>query len=237
MDAIAGDGCGAMGEGCKLVDIVFFAALAGFLVYRLYGVLGHRSGTERQRPNPYGPIRSDQEPPDNVIHLPDRGQRAAAKSEDEEAPYSLEAGINRIKAADPSFDEKPFLAGARAAFEMIVAAFARGDADALRPLLSDDVYDNFATAINDRAAAAETLETTLSRIKEVDLLEARMDGHIALVTLKFLSDQINVTRNLQGTVIDGDARHPIEVTDIWTFARSTRAGDPNWTLIETRTPN
>ena len=228
-----------MGEGFYFIDILIFAMIAAFLVYRLRGVLGRRHGEERQRPNPYTP-RPGQEGGDNVVSLPDRGTRPSpveAPPPVPGEPYSVAAGISQIQANDPTFDEKTFMQGARAAFEMIVTAFAHGDTPTLRPLLSDDVYDNFAAAIRSRQAAGESLETRVVDIRDADLIEARMEGRTAFVTIKFISEQINVTRNSAGAVVDGDPEHPLEVVDIWTFARNTRSRNPNWTLIETRVPN
>jgi len=226
-----------MGEGFYFIDILFFAMIAAFLVYRLRGVLGRRHGEERQRPNPYT-SRPGQEGGDNVVTLPDRGRAPAdvpPPAPDE--PYSLAAGISHIQANDPTFDEKGFLQGAKAAFAMIVTAFAQGDTPTLRPLLSDDVYDNFAAAIRSRQSSGESLETKVVNVRDADLIEARMEGRTAFVTVKFISEQINVTRDRAGTVIDGDPEQPLEVVDIWTFARNTRSRNPNWTLIETRVPN
>jgi predicted lipid-binding transport protein (Tim44 family) len=226
-----------MGEGFYFIDILIFAMIAAFLVYRLRGVLGRRHGEERQRPNPYTP-RPGQEGGDNVVTLPDRTRPPAdIPPPTPGEPYSLAAGIAQIQANDPTFDEKGFMQGARQAFEMIVTAFARGDTPTLRPLLSDDVYDNFAAAIRNRQAADETLETQVVSLHDADLIEARMEGRTAFVTIKFVSDQINVTRNAAGAVVDGDPNQPLEVVDIWTFARNTRSRNPNWTLIETRVPN
>jgi predicted lipid-binding transport protein (Tim44 family) len=64
-----------------------------------------------------------------------------------------------------------------------------------------------------------------------------MDGRVAIVTVKVVSDQTNLLRDRSGAVIDGDPAKPVEVVDLWTFSRPTRARDPNWTLIATRTPN
>src|SRR4051812_12279444 len=226
-----------MGEGFYFIDILIFAMIAAFLVYRLRGVLGRRHGEERQRPNPYT-SRPGQEAGDNVVTLPDRGRvpvDVPPPAPDE--PYSLAAGIAQIQANDPTFDEKGFLQGAKGAFGMIVTAFAQGDTPTLRPLLSDDVYENFAAAIRSRQSSGETLETKVVNVRDADLIEARMEGRTAFVTVKFISEQINVTRDRAGTVIDGDPEQPLEVVDIWTFARNTRSRNPNWTLIETRVPN
>ncbi|AWJ84017.1 translocase [Azospirillum sp. TSH58] len=216
------------------VEILIFAMIAAFLVYRLRSVLGRRTGEERQRPNPFTARPNNQ--PDNVVAMPNRERPVpnAAPSPDE--PVSLATALEQIKAADPSFDEKYFLQGARGAFQMIVEAFAKGDTATLRPLLSDEVYDNFARAVRERQAAGETLETRIETITDADVVEARMDGRTALVTVKFVSEQMNVVRNSAGAVVDGDPNAVVEAVDVWTFARNTRASDPNWSLVETRTP-
>lgn len=235
-----------MGDGFYLFDIILFAMIAGFIVYRLRSVLGRRHGEEKQRPNPFGGQRGTQRPGpgvgagqgnDNVVHLPERGRGGMEMGTSEDGTTSLAAGVTQIKVADPSFSEKGFLQGAKGAFEMIVAAFAKGDTETLKPLLSDDVYDNFADAIRDRERSGESLETSIEDFKDADLLEARMKGQTAYVTVKFVTEQINVTRDESGDVIDGNAEKPEEVVDIWTFARNTRSRDPNWMLVETRTPN
>ena len=230
-----------MGEGFYL-DIIVFAAIAGFLVYRLRSVLGRRTGEERPRPNPFAVDQNGQGLPDNVIPMPDRSRPPVDSSADAPAPaldepFSLATGLAQVKTADPSFDEKGFLQGARAAFAMIVGAYAKGDTATLRPLLSDDVYDSFSGEIRRRFAAGEKHETKIERIKDADVLEARVDGRIALVTVKFISDQTIVTYGDDGRILDGDPDKLLEIIDIWTFARNTRARDPNWALIETRTPN
>lgn len=227
-----------MGEGFYFIDIVIFAMIAGFLVYRLRGVLGRRHGEERQRPNPFAAPSSRREQSDNVVPLPDRGRLPdAAPAERPNGPVSLSAALAQIKVADPSFDEKHFLSGAAEAFRMIVEAYAKGETDTLRPLLSDDVYDSFADAIRKRQEAGETLETQVQEMRDVDIVDARLDGRTIFVTVKFESEQINVTRGADGQVVDGDPEHPLELTELWTFARSTRSKDPNWFLVETSTPS
>jgi predicted lipid-binding transport protein (Tim44 family) len=119
---------------------------------------------------------------------------------------------------------------------LIVTAFAAGDLPALRPLLSDEVYDNFRRAIEQRKADGHKLETTLVGIKRLDVLEADVKGRTAEVTVKFVAELINVTRDAAGTIVSGNANAAEEVTDIWTFARDTKASDPNWQLVATSVP-
>jgi len=220
-----------MGDFPHYFDIILFAMVAAFLVLRLRSVLGRRTGNERRRP---GVVREAEPTGDKVIAFGQRPNGVAPPPATTESPGdAVAAGLARIHDADPSFDPPHFLEGARAAFEMIVAAFAEGDKAKLRPLLSDEVYQPFSTAIDERNAAHETLESRILALKQLDIAAAELDGRIARVTLKLVSDQINVLRAHDGSVVDGDPEHATEKTDFWTFARDTRLTDPNWALVAT----
>jgi len=221
-----------MGDSFQFFDIILFAMVAAFLVLRLRSVLGRRTGSEQRRDPFARPPAAPGAASDNVVSLPDRGKSAAP--EPEPGPVPLATALKQIHAADPSFDENGFVHGARGAFEMIVGAFAAGDTAALRPLLSDDVYDSFNEAIRARAAHQETHETRLVAVDTVDLVEAGLDGRTAVLTVKFISQQVNVTRAADGSIVDGDPERVVEKTDFWTFARNTRSSDPNWQLVATR---
>ncbi len=228
-----------MGGGLDVIQILIFAMIAVFLVFRLRSVLGRRTGEERRRPNPFIAPGPEQAPPasDNVVRLPDRGRTDEPEAGAPAESPPLATGLAQIRGADPKFDADAFRHGAEMAFGMIVEAFAKGDTATLRPLVSDDLYDDFSRAIRDRLAAGEVHETRVEQVKQVDLLEARLDGRTAFIAVKFITSQINVTRNAQGEVIDGDPDTPTEITDIWTFARHTKSTNPNWVLVESRTPN
>lgn len=218
-------------------DIVVFAAVAAFLAYRLYSVLGEKNDDERERPNPFvlPPRDTAETPPPAAGPAPGYGEPVAAPPKvPSHAPDSLAGRLASIHEADPNFSEKSFLAGARGAFEMIVTAFAAEDTVALRPLLSDDVYSSFAGAIRARQLAKEKLETKIVRIKDVELMDAVMTINTARVTVRIISEQIQCTRNAAGEVVDGNPTASRQVTDVWSFARNTRSLDPNWHLVETR---
>ena len=217
-----------MSNGFPFIDIIFFAAVALFIAFRLRNVLGRRTGHER-RPEASTVTPSTR---DNVVSLPGREEQAeAAFSHIDDA--ELRQGLTAIRRADPAFDLEGFLMGARQAFEMIVDAFARGDTEQLRPLLADDVYRGFADAIEQRREAGETLETEVVAIKQADAVEARMENSWAHVTVRFVSDQVNVTRDAEGEILDGDPEQLSEIVDLWTFARDTSSRDPNWELAST----
>tara|TARA_B100000315_G_scaffold35811_1_gene30482 strand:- start:1049 stop:1747 length:699 start_codon:yes stop_codon:yes gene_type:complete len=229
-----------MGEGFQFIDIILFAMIAAFLILRLRSVLGrHKDSGDPQQRNQHDPFAPDQgnENGDNVIALPDHGPTDSVEDEPEmeqkpETP--LDAGLAQIKNASADFDRTEFLVGARTAFEMIIQAFAEGDTDLLNSLLSDEVYNNFLQAIRAREAENQTLENTLVRIVNAEMLEAYMEDSSANVTVKIISEQVNVTRDVEGEVVDGDADNISEVTDIWTFARDSKSRDPNWLLVATR---
>lgn len=227
-----------MGDGFQFLDILLLGAIAGFIALRLRAVLGQRTGHEQKRRRPpYADKdaagKDGEAADDNVIALPRRDAPDAAPPADP----ALEAVLAPLRAADPDFDAAEFIGGAKAAYEMVVTAFAAGDKDALRPLLSREVFNDFAGAIDDRAKRGETMETTFVGLRGTTITETQVNNRIAEVTVKFESELISVTRDAQGHVIGGHANSVDQVTDIWTFARDTRSRDPNWTLIATSAPN
>ena len=135
--------------------------------------------------------------------------------------------------ADPAFDPETFAGGARGAFEMILEAFAKGELGGVKPILSPEVYANFAQAVKTRDEAGEKLENTLVGVRSAEIAEAYMDSRNAVVAVRLVSDQINGTRDRAGNVISGDPSAVTAVTDLWTFQRDTRARDPNWMLVAT----
>lgn len=227
----------------EYLDILILAAVAAFIIFRLRGVLGRRTGNERAPPK--APRRAESSAPsDNVIALPERDAKAEtgkgkgkSKSKPKKSLGPLARGFEAITGADPSFDPENFVAGAKSAFEIIVTSFAMGDLGKIKTFLTKEVYENFADAVEQRLKAQETLETTVVGFQSATISAARMEDRNAFVTIKFVSEQINATRDAEGDVIAGDAETPVDVTDIWTFTRDTGSRNPNWALVETSTPS
>ena len=231
-----------MGNGFQFIDIVFFAMIAAFLVLRLRSVLGRRNDTKTGHRDPFAASERERANDDNVIALPDHGREPASRRVEPtptdaatgEPDSLVEQGVQQIRKVDPAFDPKEFLIGARSAFEMILGAFAAADKTTLKGLLSAEVYGNFVRAIDDRQRAGHTLEDTLVGIKSAEVVEAFLEGRVANVTVKVVSEQITVTRDTGGQIVDGNPNTVTEVTDFWTFARDSRSRDPNWDLVATR---
>ena len=226
---------------------IIFLALAVFIFLRLRNVLGQRTGRERPPYDPYATRDAVRSPAsDKVVALPPRpAEAAAARPVEAAAPAAdrwkdvaesgstVAAGLDAVAAADPSFDAKHFITGARTAYEMIVTAFAEGDRRQLRNLLSREVYDGFDSAISERESRSETAETRFVSIDGATLVGAELRGRTAQITIRFVSKLVSVTRNRSGTVIDGNPDKVSDVTDVWTFARDVSSRDPNWKVVAT----
>jgi predicted lipid-binding transport protein (Tim44 family) len=225
---------------------IIFLALAVFIFLRLRSVLGQRTGRERPPYDPYssapGTVRPA--PGDKVVALPGRAPDTAQKTSETSEPAdrwkgiaepgsALAAGLDAIEREDKSFDVRNFLTGARAAYDMIVTAFAAGDRRQLKNLLGKEVYDGFESAIKEREQRGDTVETRFVAIDGATLTAAEQRGKTAQVTVRFQSQLVSVTRDKSGAVIDGNPDAVTDVTDVWTFARDVSSRDPNWKLVAT----
>jgi predicted lipid-binding transport protein (Tim44 family) len=218
----------------QFADVVILALLAGFIAFRLYSVLGRRTGNERTRDDqlrmPEARPATKAAAKDNVVALPERSASPTATTANA-TPVSR--ALLDIKLHDRSFDTDHFLAGAKAAYEMIVTAFARGERDVLRPLLSDEVFDAFEHAIKDREAKKERVEFTFLSLKSARITGAEMKGQTAEITVAFNSQVMLAGYDPSGNLIEGDAKAPRDIVEYWTFARETRTSNPNWILVST----
>jgi predicted lipid-binding transport protein (Tim44 family) len=224
---------------------IIFLALAVFIFLRLRSVLGQRTGRARPPYDPYSPrdaMRGATN--DNVVTLPGRAGDTAQKPVETADPAerwkgiaetgsALAAGLDSIAREDKTFDVKHFIAGARAAYEMIVLAYAEGDRRTLKNLLAREVYEGFEAAIKERETKGETVESRFVAIDKSDIAGVELRGRTAQITVRFVSQLISVTRNKAGNAIEGNPDKVTDVTDVWTFARDLSSRDPNWKLVAT----
>ena len=213
-----------------MMEILFFAALTGYMIFRLWTVIGQRTGFDG---SPSGTERDNMGvslPPEAVrnIQFPEEALSSSSLTP------ALEEGINKIQAVDPAFQLDHFLRGAATAFEMIVEAFAAGDKNTLKPLLSPSVFKSFASALQDRAEAQQTVETKIIALKEPEVISIDIKGKQEEIVLKFVSEQIIVTKNAEGKILDNPAHLTLTMNDIWTFSRPIGSKNPNWVLVATR---
>ncbi len=216
---------------------IILLAVAVIIFWRLKVALGQRTGTEKP-PLDLGRVKETARPDgDNVIQMP--GQRSAPESiepvwkghaaEGSETAKGLEA----IVAVAKGFNTAQFMSGAKSAYEMILEAFAAGDRQALKPLLSKEVYESFAAAMDERAKLGQTMVFQFVGVKSADLDRAGLQGKRAQLTVRFRSDMISALNNKDGTIAEGDPKAVQDVSDLWTFERDTSSKDPNWKLVAT----
>jgi predicted lipid-binding transport protein (Tim44 family) len=213
---------------------IVFLVIAVVIFWKLRSVLGTRNGEERPPVDRFAQRRSNVDP---VVPL--RGPTLVpppvidAEPDTDRVSSPLDDALRMITRADRTFDQAHFLAGAKAAYEMIVTAFAHGDRKALQPLLSKDVFNNFDFAISERERLGQIAETKFVGIERAEIVEAHLNGNTAEVTVRFLSHLITATMDRDGAVIEGDANRVTDVTDVWRFARDVTSSDPNWHLVAT----
>jgi predicted lipid-binding transport protein (Tim44 family) len=209
------------------VDLLILAVIAAFIIYRLYLVLGQRSGFEGK----------DDEKNTNVISLDAERQKHKAKefskSQVEEIPPAIRSGIQQITKLDPEFSLKDFTEGATAAFELIVEKYIQGDLVSLKKLLSPDLLEEFKKAINEREQKGQIFLNTLIKIEKVDVQEAHVSNNVAYLKVKYVSEQVPVLKDKTGNIIEGNPQQIDQIVDYWTFERNLKSSDPNWILIET----
>lgn len=214
----------------SLIQLLVLAGIAVFLILKLRSVLGTREGFEK----PQVSI-------DTTAPAKRKGFKVIEGGPDLDITDHIAEGsdaaraLAAMKAAEPSFNVGEFLRGSRAAYEMIVIAFERGDLDSIRPFLADEVEATFAQAINAREQAGLTTEAKFLGIRDLALAEAEFDTTTksAEVTVRFTGELTSVTRNKAGEIVEGSTSEIKRQRDVWTFSRRMGVQDPNWQLVAT----
>lgn len=214
-----------------IIQLLVLAGIAVFLILRLRGVLGTREGYEKPAVTRPDPDRRRQRPEFDVIEGGPDLDITDHVEEDSAAAKALAA----MKRLDPSFNVGEFLGGARGAYEMILMAFEKGDLESILPYISEDVYEAFATVVDDRQRQGLTIEANFIGISDMTLVQAELDegSKEGEVSVRFKSEMTSVVRDNAGDVIEGSDTEIKRQKDTWTFARKMDSGDPNWRLVAT----
>jgi predicted lipid-binding transport protein (Tim44 family) len=229
---------------------ILLLAVALVVFWRLRSVLGTRTGTEKPPVEPFGTRRPDAqkggEPAEAVIRFPQNAPTPAEVDGEPPVPVwtgyaepgsALAGALQQISGTDPGFTPKSFVEGAKMAYEMIVDGFAKGDKASLKNLLSKEVFEGFARAIDERQAQGQTTEFRFVGIDKATIQSASLTGgRKATITVEFVSEMISATYDKAGEVVDGDPKEIREVTDVWSFERDVTSRNPNWKLVATQAP-
>ena len=201
------------------IDIIIFAIIAIFLVYRLKSILGQNSdGNEQNNKIDIGKKNFT-----NVVKLGNRQSNAKDKKTDKDS----------IISEDPNFNEKEFLKGAQNFFEMVIDCFVKGDLKNIEMYIDNKLIKNFQLVIDERLQEEETLDINIIKMISIRIEDVKKLKNFLRVSVLFESEQIKFLKDKKGKIIDGDQKKTILVKDLWTFEKKIQSKDLNWILVET----
>ena len=195
-----------MSENFGYIDIILLAIMAGFILLRLRSTLGK-----------------------GADNMPMKARFTQAQSNEEFIKSAVE---DEVKQDPTKFDEKTFIKGAEAAYEIIINAFAKGDHKILKPLLTKQLFKNFEGVIKERNSKKISSEMTFIGIKETKILDIDNKDTFYKVKTKFVSEIVNCLKNDKGEVLEGNPEEIKLVTDVWVFEKDLKNSDPTWYLTE-----
>ena len=223
-------------------DIIIYALVAAGLIFWLRSVLGTRHGDEPQRPNPFVTKDENGETPPNAALAGTDGLDPRLIEENLYDPFADETitpnvavreTLREISRKDRNFNPAMFLKNAEEAFVMIVEAFADGDKDFLKPLLSDNVYQSFEAEIDRRKEKGERVITEIHAIRKAEISDAKIDGKMAYVSVTIAAEETYVLKDENEKIISGNPNRATEMSDVWVFGRNVKGKSPVWQLYET----
>ena len=228
------------------IDIIIYAIIAVALILKLVSTMGKRTDDEvsseeflqeSQKPTPFSSKsatkkqQQSKEYKGKIIDIQPQTESTIDLSRYEH----LEAPLQNIINIDPHFEPEKFISNANKAFEIILLAYAQADIDTLDNLVKGDIHDQLIESINNRKADNYTMEEkNLLGINASSFYNIQLHDTIAVIDIRFETDQIYAIYNEDGDVIEGDSHHLIKRDDIWSFQRDLQSEDKRWLLIEAR---
>ena len=215
----------------SLIQLLVLAGIAIFLILRLRDVLGTREGFEKPTlPRQDGDKKSRRGDFQVIEGGPD-----SDITDHVDADSDAARALSAMKLADGSFNVGEFLQGARGAYEMILMGFEAGDLASIKPFLSDDVYESFATVVTQREEQGLSIDANFVGLRELKLVGAEFDrdSNEGEVTVRFVGELTSVVRDKAGDIIEGNPNEIKRQKDIWSFARIMGSDNPNWQLVAT----
>jgi predicted lipid-binding transport protein (Tim44 family) len=233
-------------------DLIIYGLVAAGLVFWLKSILGTRHGDERERPNPYAKtddtkdksqkpslgasdviplagFKSAVDPTIAILEFADNPKGIARIDNDD-----AKVGLVSIAKADKTFEIERFMSSCQDAFVYGVESFADGDRDTLRELLAPEVYSAFDAGISGREESGDIMECEIQGLREAIVTNAVLNGKMAFITVKFIADEVSVTRSATGEILEGHPDISHELRDLWVFGRNVNDRDPRWLVHETR---
>jgi predicted lipid-binding transport protein (Tim44 family) len=202
------------------MDIIIFAALAFYLLYKLYSILG-QEGSQESFLNKFN----------NSQNVTNTAIKTPAVAIELFKDHKFASTLKLIHDYDHNFSEENFLGGAKKFFEILIKAFCAKDKSYLKTLMSANVYEKFLQQLTTADDKKQTIEKILVAIKEIEIVEANVKEKQATIAVKFISEQINLIRDAEGVIIHGDPTEVELLEDVWQLSRNLEQNNPNWLLV------
>ena len=224
-----------------MIDILILALFAAFILFRLYTVLGTRTGPEKKTApqQPYAPSQKSSNVKKKAQNID--GKEPVIDVSFEQTEKGVKGGqriLESFKKKDETFDVPSFLEGAQAAFETILKAFSSSDKKTLKSLLSPHVLSLFIKDIDDRATSHRTLQILIKDLT-AEIINARLTSHAMQIDVQFESEQTHTLTSPNSSISKPPiiSQEVLMCTDLWTFEKALNTQDPNWILITTEEGN
>ena len=212
------------------IDILILAMIAIFIINRLKNVLGKKTGNEHDIVEKYsrGKTNFKESPPDQISKS-NQSQKTVKDVFFHNDP-KINSDLREIYNQDENFDSKEFLDGSKKAFEFIIKKYSEEELEPLKNLLSSSIYKDFKSQIDARVKKSQNLDVTIIGIKNAEIVNASLKSKIALICVKFSSEQVQVVKDLEGKIVEGDNNQILSIEEKWSFSKNLKSNDPNWTL-------
>jgi predicted lipid-binding transport protein (Tim44 family) len=217
-----------------MLDIIFFAIIAAFIISRLFKALGdtqHNRDESEEKETFFQGFAAANETDlrKEIIQQIDIASALEASLPEEQRHV-----FEQLREQDITFTADKFVQGSKAAFEMIIKAFSDHDKEILENLLAKDVYADFETEIDRRIASNQRYEVTVVGVKSCDIQHAEIEKGNANITVKITSEQISLVKGLSdGALLSGNPSKISVVTDVWTFSKGIKSKSKMWQLVST----
>ena len=206
-----------------MFDVMIYAALATIVCVVFYSVLGKQTGFGGTPDEKVNPVEFGMEDPD---------KKSQNQTEDESDPEIERLGLSAITRLDPNFSVAHFVNGATSAYSMVLEAYADGDKDILKGLLTLETFEIYSNAIDVRNAASQTQVTDLGRLRKVSIESARVEGSIAHIRVLYEADLTSALRDADGNIVEGDPDVLSFISEVWEYQRNLKSPDQTWYLAE-----
>ena len=212
------------------IDILILAMIAIFIINRLKNVLGKKTGNEHDIVEKYsrGKTNFKESPPDQISKS--NQKQKTVKDVFFHNDPKINSDLREIYNQDENFDSKEFLDGSKKAFEFIIKNYSEEKLEPLKKLLSSSIYKDFKSQIDARVKKSQNLDITIIGIKSAEIVNASLKSKIALICVKFSSEQVQVVKDLEGKIVEGDNNQILSIDEKWSFSKNLKSKDPNWTL-------